>query len=116
LTYWRGWTLFLAYYETGDAIWRECFMPKRLALDEASKVLESVFTILRTMDMAKLEDEGLGSEILDVDVKLGITYCDSAYLTMAKRLGKILVTDDEKLARAAKRIGVTPMTSKLLQR
>lgn len=112
----KGSTLSLAYYEVGNAIWRECFLLKRITLDEASKVLESVFAILRTMAIAKLEDEGLGVEILDVAGKLGITYYDSAYLTMAQRLGKTLVTDDEKLARAAKKIGVTTLTSRLLQR
>lgn len=91
-------------------------MLKRIALDEASKVLESIFTILRTMDVAKLEDEELGTEILSVAGEFGITYYDAAYLTIAQKLNKTLVTDDEELARVAKKIRVTTLTSRLLQR
>jgi len=112
----KGSTLSLAYYETGNASWGECFLLKRIASDEASKVLVSIFTILRTMDVAKLEDEELGTEILNVAGEFGITYYDAAYLTMAQKLNKTLVTDDEKLARVAKKISVTTLTSRLLQR
>ena len=105
----------LAYYETGNAMWRECFLLKRIALDEASKVLESIFAILRTMDVAMLEDEELGVEILNMAGEFGITYYDAAYLTMAQKLDKTLVTDDEELARVAGKLSVTTLTSRLLQ-
>ena len=47
--------------------------------------------------------------------KLNITYYDAAYLTGAQRSNKILVTDDEKLAEAAKGAGVKTLSSKALR-
>jgi len=106
-----GSTISLAYYEVGNALWRECFLLKRIVPKEAAKLLESMFTLLRTMDVAGLEDEDLGNIIFNMAGKLDITYYDAAYLTVAQKSGKTLVTDDKKLAEAAKSLGVKTLTS-----
>ncbi|MEM2848984.1 MAG: type II toxin-antitoxin system VapC family toxin [Candidatus Bathyarchaeia archaeon] len=107
-----GSTISLAYYEVGNGIWRECLLLKRIGLKEALKVLKTVFGILQKMNVVSLEGEEVGEPILDLAVKLGITYYDASYLTEALRTGKTLVTDDEKLSEAAKLVGVKTLTSK----
>jgi len=108
-------TVSLAYYEVGNAVWRECFLLKRIISKEAIKLLESVFALLQAMDVALLEDEELGTAILNMAGKLNLTYYDAAYLIEAQRLNKTLVTDDEKLTKAAKSVGVKTLTSRALR-
>jgi len=67
------------------------------------------------MDVAMLEDEELGTAILNMAGRLSITYYDAAYLIEAQRLNKTLVTDDEKLTRAAKSAGGKTLTSRTLR-
>jgi len=55
----------LAYYEVGNAVWRECFLLKRIIPKEAAKLLKSIFAILKIMDVTMLEDEELGVAILN---------------------------------------------------
>jgi len=112
--FWGNSTISLAYYEVGNALWRECFLLTRIVPEEASKLLKFMFSIIRTMEVTLLEDEDLGKSILDMAGKLNITYYDAAYLTDAQRSDKVLVTDDEKLAGAAEKVGVKTITSKTL--
>ena len=100
----------------GNALWRESFLLKRIAREEAEKLCRSIFAILQAMDVAVLENEDLGAVVLDMAGRLNITYYDAAYLAEAERSGKTLVTDDEKLAKAAENAGVKNITSKALSR
>ena len=111
----EGSTISLAYYEVGNALWRECFLLKRIVPKEAAKLLKSMFAMLRTMDVAGLEDEDLGDAVLNMACNLNVTYYDAAYLTEAQRSNRILVTDDEKLAKAAESAGVKTLTSKTVR-
>jgi hypothetical protein len=43
---WESSTVSLAYYEVGNAVWRECFLLKRIIPKEATKLLKSIFAIL----------------------------------------------------------------------
>lgn len=67
------------------------------------------------MDAVVLEDDELGTAILEMAGRLNITYYDAAYLIEAQRLNKTLVTDDEKLAKAAKSVSVKTLTSRTLR-
>lgn len=111
----RGSTLSLAYYEIGNAIWRECHLVRGITKDEAGKVLRSIFAVVRSMDVICLEDEELGVKILNSASELGITYYDAAYLTIAQKLNRTLVTDDEELIKAAKKTDVATLKSRSLQ-
>lgn len=110
----EGSTVSLAYYEVGNALWRECFLLKRIASKEAVKLVRSIFAILGGMDIAVLEGEDLGADVLELAGRLNITYYDAAYVAEAQRSEKILVTDDGRLARAAEKAGVKTLTSKAL--
>ena len=112
----EGSTIFLAYYELGNALWRECFLLKRISREEAEKLLGAMFGVLEAMDVVLLEDEAEGSAVLDKACELNISYYDSAYVAEALKSKKILVTDDKKLAKAAENAGVKTLTSRDLIR
>jgi len=102
----------LAYYEVGNLVWKECFVLKNIIPQEARNLLKAIFALIGEMDVVMLEDEENGGAILDMAGKRNITYYDAAYLTQAKRSNKMLVTDDEKLAKVAEMEGVKPLSSK----
>jgi predicted nucleic acid-binding protein len=106
-------TLSLAYYEIGNALWRESFLLRRVSEEEAGRLLQSLFVLLRTMDVVDL-DEDLGKAVLETAGKLNITYYDAAYLTQAQRSAKELITDDEKLRKAAQTAGIESSSSKMI--
>jgi predicted nucleic acid-binding protein len=62
------------------------------------------------MQVASLDNE-TGSEVLDTAYKFNLTFYDTAYLVEAKKSGMILVTDDIKLAKAAKNLGINTLSS-----
>lgn len=110
----EGSTLSLAYYELGNAVWRECFLLKRISQKEAETLLRAMFAILQAMDVVLLENEDVGSAVLDKACKFNITYYDSAYVAEACKSKKILITDDKKLAKAAENAGLKTLTSRTL--
>jgi len=107
-------TIPLAYYEAGNAVWRECFLLKRIDENKAAKLLRSIFAIIRKMDIVRLEDEEFGVTILDVAGSLNVTYYDASYLVGARELHKTLVTDDEKLMLVAEKMGIKTIKSTAL--
>jgi predicted nucleic acid-binding protein len=110
----EGSTISLAYYELGNALWRECFLVKRISREEAEKLLRAMFAILQAMDVISLDNDDEGSVVLDKACEYNITFYDSAYVAEAHKSKKVLVTDDKKLAKAAENAGVKTLTSKAL--
>jgi len=106
-------TIYLAYYELGNALWRECQLLKRISIDEAQESLDCMYSILAHMQVAQLESD-TGAEILQTAYNFNLTFYDAAYLVEAKKSGKTLATDDTKLALAAENLGIKIMTSKRL--
>ena len=108
-----GTTIYLAYYELGNALWRECLLLKRISIEEAKKSLDLMYSILDSMQVASLDNEK-GSEIVDTAYKFNLTFYDTAYLIEAKNSHNILATDDVKLAKAAENLGIKTLSSKTL--
>jgi predicted nucleic acid-binding protein len=106
----EGSTIHLAYYELGNALWRECFLLKRISMEEAEKSLCFMYEILKRMQITSL-DIDTGRLVLDAAGKFNLTFYDAAYLTEAKKSNQPLVTDDKKLARAAENIGIKTLSS-----
>ena len=106
----EGTTINLAYYELGNALWRECRLLKRISIEEAEKSLSLMYLMLARMQVAQVNCEK-GNEILETAHKFNLTFYDSAYLVEAKRSSKILVTDDNKLVKAAENIGTETRSS-----
>ena len=109
----KGTTIYLAYYELGNALWRECLLLKRISIEEAEKSLDLMYSILEHMQVASLDNE-TGSEVLDTAYKFNLTFYDTSYLIEAKKSDKTLVTDDTKLAKAAENLGIKTLSSKTL--
>jgi len=94
-------------------LWRECLLLKKVSFEEAQKSLGLMYALLERMQVAPIDSE-IGSEVLEAACKFNLTFYDSAYLTEAKKTGKTLVTDDDKLAKAAEKLGVKTFSSKTL--
>jgi predicted nucleic acid-binding protein len=109
----EGTTIYLAYYEIGNALWRECLLLKRISIEEAQKSLSLMYAMLARMQICLINDEK-GNETLDTAHKLNLTFYDSAYLVEAKKNNKILITNDNKLAKAAKNLEVETLTTNTL--
>jgi predicted nucleic acid-binding protein len=108
-----GSTIYLAYYELGNALWRECHLLKRISIEEAEKSLDLMYSILACMQVSSLDNE-TGSEVLNSANKFNLTFYDTAYLIEAKKSGKTLVTDDIKLAKVAENLDIKTSSSKTL--
>lgn len=106
----EGTTIYLAYYELGNALWRECLLLKRISIEEAETSLDLMYLILDRMQIASLDNE-TGSEVLETAHKFKLTFYDTAYLIEAKKSRKTLVTDDNKLASAAENLGMKTSSS-----
>ena len=109
----EGATISLAYYELGNALWREAHLLKRISIEEAEKSLSLMYAILVRMQVEKVDGKQ-GIEILQTAHKCNLTFYDSAYLVEAKKTSKILVTDDNKLAKAAETLAVQTLSSNTL--
>ncbi len=106
----KGSTIFLAYYELGNALWRECFLLKRISKEEAETALGFMYAVLDRMQIVPLDPDN-GVLVLDCAYKFNLTFYDAAYLMEAKKSGRTLVTDDKKLAKAAENFGVKTLTT-----
>lgn len=104
-------TIPLAYYELGNAVWRESFLLKKINQEEAKHLLNSLYAIVDQMEVLSIEDEYEGNNILDVACNHSLTFYDSAYLAQASKHKKTLVTDDKKLANAAEKAKVKTLNS-----
>jgi predicted nucleic acid-binding protein len=107
-----GRTISLAYYEVGNALWRECFLLKRISLKEAENLLKVMYEFIEEMKPTSPENSSEGNLILDSACKFNLTFYDSAYLAEAQRSQCTLVTDDKKLTVMAQKAGVKTLTSK----
>ncbi len=108
----EGTTISLAYYEVGNALWRETFLLKRISRPQAETLLSEIYAIIGEMNVATLQGESSGNAILDAACKFNLTFYDSAYLAQADKSKSTLVTDGKKLAAMAQKAGVKALTSR----
>jgi predicted nucleic acid-binding protein len=106
----EGSTISLVYYELGNALWRECFLLKRISQEEARTLLRSMYAIVGQMELLSIGHEDEANAILDLACNHSLTFYDSAYLAQAIKSNKTLVTEDKKLSKAAEKAGVKTLT------
>ncbi len=109
----EGTTISLAYYELGNVLWRESLLLERISFEEAEKALDLMYLILENMQVTRSENEA-GAQTLQIAHRFNLTFYDSAYLVEAKKSGKVLVTNDNKLAKTAEKLGVETLPSNAL--
>lgn len=90
----------LTAYEIGNAIWRLCLLERKIGLSEASELLGSAVDFLGQLQQIRLEELN-SNHILDIGVSKRITFYDASYVVAAETRRLTIVTDDERLARAA---------------
>jgi len=96
-----GYTLNLAFYEIGNALWKDVVIHGRLTLEEA---LEIMGLVAETLGIMVVIPPGEAGDILRMAVKYRLSFYDAAYLEAAVRLNRPLITEDGKLARKASKI------------
>ena len=103
----EGVTLSLAFYEIGNAVWKQVHLHKALTQEEGGRALDAIVELLKKMGEIRIED---ASAVLSIAVGEGLTYYDASYLHAAIREDATLVTDDETLNHVAGKY-VQTMTS-----
>ena len=107
----EGWTLNLAFYELGNAVWKQARIHRRITLEEAYLILDTLTEVFRRL--RKPEDEA-PLRTLEMAVREDLTYYDAAYISAAIEKGLILVTDDERLYEVGRRYVKTLKSDELI--
>ncbi|MEM2122993.1 MAG: type II toxin-antitoxin system VapC family toxin [Candidatus Bathyarchaeia archaeon] len=95
-----GWTLNLAFYEIGNAIWKQAYLYKTIEADEARIALDSIIEVFNRLKKPKTEN---ALEILRIALEEGINYYDASYIQAAIHNSLTLVTDDSRLYKIGKK-------------
>ena len=93
----NGYTLNLALYEVGNALWKETALLGTLTREEASSVLSTLHAVIGSL--VRVIEPRSWARVLELAIQLGATYYDSAYVVAAHEHGLTLVTEDERLRR-----------------
>ena len=70
-----GCTIDLTTYEIGNAVWKQVYIHKKITLEEANTVLDSLIDILRNLKKVEIDDF---LEVLKIAVKEGIDCYDAS--------------------------------------
>ena len=109
----RASTLDLALYESLNAVWKEVYLQKRLRRETGLKFAKVVASVLALTEKHSIG--GLEEKVLELALEEGLTVYDAAYICVASEKGLTLVTDDEKLRRAASKYVKTATSLKMLE-
>ncbi|MEM0494455.1 MAG: type II toxin-antitoxin system VapC family toxin [Thermofilum sp.] len=94
-------TLDLAFYEIGNALWKQVVRGVA-SREEVERTALAIGKLLLVKGIIKVGWRDLGySAILNLAVDNGITFYDASYLAASIAFGVPLVTEDEKLRRIA---------------
>ncbi|MBS7642936.1 type II toxin-antitoxin system VapC family toxin [Candidatus Bathyarchaeota archaeon] len=97
----EGCTIDLAIYEAINAVWKECYILKKINVEVVYKLIELLSKIFNILDSYSIR--GSEREVLEIAVKEGITVYDTSYIYIVVRDKLTLVTDDKKLINTAKK-------------
>jgi len=96
-------TLDLAFYEIGNSLLKE--LRRKLITRESFKnalvVLGELGELVSVTNFRELDAE----TIADISQSTGLTFYDVSYLTLASALDETLVTNDEELRKASRKLG-----------
>ena len=104
----------LTIFEIGNTLWKESELLKSLSSEEVDKVVKTVVRVLAALESVQVNLEEL-EEVLAIARSEKLTFYDSSYLYVAKKSGFILVSNDGKLFRAAKKYIRTETVESLLR-
>ena len=107
----KQYILDLTVYEVSNAIWRLSYREKKITQEQSFALLDSILLLMQRMNAVDIR--GLEKRMYELATKEGLTTYDSSYLTLAEKLGLVLVTDDRELERAARKYVKVMKTSDL---
>ena len=88
-------TLELARYELGNIIWKDYALQSKISEQEARMMAKAIKHTLAIMDVLGIANSE--EEILDIAMKLKITFYDASYAYFAKAKELRLITEDLRL-------------------
>jgi len=95
-------TLDLAFYEIGNALWKQVSIRRVASGEEVKLVASAVSKVFLMKSFIKISWMDLDySAIFDLALGNNITFYDASYLAASMVFKKPLVTEDEKLKRVA---------------
>ncbi|MEM2941703.1 MAG: type II toxin-antitoxin system VapC family toxin [Thermoproteota archaeon] len=95
-------TLDLAAYESGNGLWKWVSLKKSVSLDEAKSLIATLKKVFSMDGFTMISWRELNHPaILDLAVENNITFYDACYIMASVTLKIPLITEDEKLEKAA---------------
>ena len=104
-------TLDLALYELGNVIWKEYVLQNVFSPEDAIANIKKLAKIMSIMKIEKLNTEEDVAEAMKLATKLKLTFYDSSYLYVAKKLNLTLITEDMELKNKAEKAGIEAKTT-----
>jgi predicted nucleic acid-binding protein len=101
-----GSMLDLTIYEVGNAIWKINKLIGKMDKPTALDAMEQTHYLTGLMEVLKVEGVEELTATMEIAFDGGLSFYDSAYLQVARRRGMTLVTEDERLLRRAREVGV----------
>ncbi|MEM1509154.1 MAG: type II toxin-antitoxin system VapC family toxin [Thermofilaceae archaeon] len=108
----KGSSLDLAIYEATNAVWKECYLLRKIGEETAYKLIGLLSKVFNVLDLYTVR--GFEREVVNIAVKEGITVYDAAYIYIAAQNKLVLVTDDKKLMNTAKKYVNTATTIEIV--
>ena len=92
----------LTFYELGNSLWKESELIKSITREELVELTEGVSKSLLNTKNVELQPADFAS-IIEIARIEKLSFYDSSYLFAAKSNNLVLVTEDKKLLRIAKK-------------
>jgi len=99
-------TLDLARYELGNIVWKECALRASISPKEAVSKARYIAKLLKTMKVNSIRSDEDFKAVMELALKLKLTFYDASYLYVAKKEGHTLVTEDTELREKSKDVGI----------
>jgi predicted nucleic acid-binding protein len=108
----EGCVLDLGKYEVGNALWKEHILRRTITEDEFDEFFRLLTGVIIHSKIVRVEAQDL-PDVAKIAAKEKITFYDASYVEVAKGQNLILITEDEKLAKAAAKYTKTATTNDL---
>jgi len=102
----------LGKYEVGNALWKEHILRHTITEEEFDEFFRLLTGVIIHSKIVRVEAQDL-PDVAKIAAKERITFYDASYVEVAKGQKLILITEDEKLAKAAAKYTKTATTNDL---
>jgi predicted nucleic acid-binding protein len=102
----EGCVLDLGKYEVGNALWKEHILRHTITEDEFDEFFRLLASVITHTKIIRVEAQDLPGAA-KIAAKEKITFYDASYVEAARGQDLVLITEDEKLAKAASKYAET---------